>query len=215
MRRIFGGIVMAICASTVHANLITNPSNESLLVEGEIAGWTEVVGANWTQRSANPGAFDGAAYFFAGAAPNGTLRQVVDVSSFAATIDTSAQVFEFSGRVRSFEQSNPDSSRIVVTYLAENESTLATFDSGEITDTTSWQLVTDSRIAPSLTRSIQIDLIAKRNFGTNNDGYFDALSLVAAPVPEPSGYVLMALGLTLVASRARARSSGSAMPRTS
>jgi hypothetical protein len=206
MRRVLGAIVLAVCASTAHANLIANPSNESPLVGGGIAGWTEVVGSNWTQRFSNPDPFDGAAYFFAGAGANGTLRQVVDVSSFATTIDASRQVFEFAGRVRSFNQSNPDSSRIVVTYLAGNASALATFDSGAITDTVSWQLVTDSRVAPNFTRSIQIDLVATRNFGTNNDGYFDALSLVAAPVPEPSGYVLMALGLTLVASRVRARS---------
>ena len=205
MQRILAGIVTAACLSTAHANLIANPSNESALNGDQIPGWTMLVGSNWMQRSANPNAFDGDAYFFAGAGANGTLRQVVDVSSFAATIDASSQNFLFSGYVHSFAQSPADSSRIVLSYLASEASVLATFDSGEIRNTSTWQQVTDNRTAPALTRSIQVDLVAKRYSGTFNDGYFDALSIVAAPVPEPAAYLLMSLGLACVAACVRQR----------
>lgn len=203
MKRALAAIATAICVSTAHANLIANPGNESALVAGEIPGWTEIVGGAWTQRFANPLAYEGEAYFFAGAVANATLRQIVDVSSFAASIDASALQFNFSGRVRSFDQANPDSSRIVLTYLDGDSGVLATFDTGEIKNTAAWQLVEDNRIAPVLTRTIQIDLVSKRYNGSNNDGYFDAMSLVAAPVPEPAAYLLMGLGLALVAARAR------------
>lgn len=209
MQRVLAGIMTAVCVSTAHANLIANPGNESALIAGNIPGWTEVVGDSWARRLSNPTPFEGGAYFFAGAVGNATLRQLVDVSSFSATIDASVQEFDFTARVRSFDQTNPDSSRIVLTYLGADSSVLATFDSGEIRNTIDWQLVEDSRVAPVLTRSIRIDLVAKRYAGDNNDGYFDALSLVAAPVPEPAAYLMMSLGLALLATRARARKAGS------
>lgn len=173
-------------------NLIVNGGNESALVSGEIPGWVEVVGSNWTQRSANPEAFEGQHYFFAGAGAQGTLRQTVDLTSFAGQIDSGGFGFNFSAHVRSFSQANPDSSRIVLSFLDAGLASLGGFDSTEVISPQGWTEVLTLLQAPVGARSLQVDLVATRYAGTNNDGYFDAL--VLTPVPEPATAALGLLG---------------------
>ena len=163
----------------ISQNLIQNPSCEDDLVDGEIPYWTEAVGISWTQRTANPDPYEGIAYFFAGAEANAELSQIVDVSNLAAAIDSGTQQFTFKSYVRSYNQSPADSSKIILEYLDDTQAKMQEFDSGEIKNITSWQLVSDSRFAPMGTRWIRIRLISIRNLGTNNDGYYDALSLYA------------------------------------
>lgn len=176
-------------------NLITNPGNESPLIAGEIPGWTEVIGSNWTQRSTDPSPFEGSFYFFAGAGAFAELAQLVDVSAMTAQIDLGAQVFDFAGRVRSWHQTPADSARIIVEYRNLAGGVLGSFDSGEIINAAAWQLVSDSRLAPSGTRQINVRLLSTRYNGTNNDGYFDALSLSAQTVPEPGTLSLVVVGV--------------------
>ncbi|MCF7996474.1 MAG: hypothetical protein K9L32_07805 [Chromatiaceae bacterium] len=177
------------------ANLIVNPGNEDPLVGGEISGWTEVIGSNWTQRSSNPAPFEGNNYFFAGVGALGELAQSIDVSAYSASIDSGLQNFFFEGYVRSFNQSPTDTTQIIVEFLDISSVALDSFDSGPFSNTSSWHLVADSRFAPALTRSISIRLISDRNSGSNNDGYFDALSLTTSTVPLPSPIALFAVGL--------------------
>ena len=139
-----------------------------------------MLSTSWTKRTTNPDPYEGAAYFFAGATANAELSQTVDVSAFDAVIDSGTQQFTFEGYVCSYKQSPVDSSRIVLEYLDAGQTViLASFDSGEIKNTNSWQLVSDNRFAPVNTRWIRIRLISTRYSGSNNDGYFDALSLYA------------------------------------
>jgi hypothetical protein len=165
-------------------NLIDNPSNEEALVGGEIPGWTEVVGTNWTQRGspAEPAAVDGDYYFFAGVAGTAELAQSIDVSGFATAIDTGQLVFYFQGYVGGHAQH--DTSRILVEYRNAG-GVLDSYDTGDIDPPSySWQLVSDSRTAPIGTRSIMVRLISTRvSTGFNNDGYYDALSLTTVPLP--------------------------------
>ncbi len=177
------------------ANLIINSGNEDPLVGGEIPGWTEVIGNNWTQRSSNPAPFEGNNYFFAGVGALGELAQSIDVSAYSAGIDSGLQNFSFEGYVRSFNQNPVDTTQIIVEFLDISSVALDSFDSGQMSNTSSWDLVSDSRFAPVLTRSINIRLISDRNDGSNNDGYFDALSLTTSTVPIPASIALIALGL--------------------
>lgn len=163
----------------ISKNLIQNPCCEDVLVDGEVPYWTEAVGTSWTQRTANPDPYEGTAYFFAGVVANAELSQMVDVSTFAAAIDSGTQQFTFKGYVRSFNQSPADSSKIILEYLDDIQAEIQEFDSGDIINKTSWQMVSDTRFAPMGTRWIRIRLISTRYSGSNNDGYYDALSLYA------------------------------------
>jgi hypothetical protein len=158
------------------ANLIVNPGNELPLISGDIQGWTEVQGSAWTRSSIVP-AQEGVFHFEAGEVANAELAQSVDVSSFALGIDAGVQRFNFSGYVRSFPQSPLDLARIVVEYRNAGGVVLSTFDSGEVANGDSWQLVSDSRLAPAGTRRINVRLIARRLNGTFNDGFFDNIQL--------------------------------------
>jgi hypothetical protein len=193
---VFLGAAIALCVPVAaHANLIFNPGNELPLVSGEIQGWTEVVGTDWAQRSAAPTPASGSFYFFAGASANGTLRQNVNVSSLATAIDAGLVAFDFSGYVQTFAQAPSDTARIVLRQLAADFSVLSTFDTGELINEGSWRLVANTSNASASTRFVQIDLIARRTNGNNNDGYFDDLGLTArvASVPVPPTYLLLAI----------------------
>lgn len=163
-------------------NLLLNPSGDEPLAGGEVPNWTEAVGSVWTVNggsgSGEPLPFSGPSKFYAGDVANAELRQDVDVSAYATAIDAGSQAFEFRGYVRSFTQSPADLSRIIIEYRdAANTMALSTFDSGEIGITSAWQLVQDTRNAPAGSRWIRVRLIARRVNGTDNNGYFDALSL--------------------------------------
>ncbi|MCK4654909.1 MAG: hypothetical protein KAU01_10745 [Candidatus Cloacimonetes bacterium] len=168
-------------------NLILNPGCEEPLISGEILDWQEIVGSNWTRRGGDPIPYEGGWYFFAGECNYGHLRQDVDVSYYSEAIDNNLQYFYFEGYVRSYNQSPEDDSRIVLEYLNfDTTIVLTTFDSGLYNNTTTWIQVTDNRLAPPDTRYIRINLHSYRNYGTNNDGYFDALLLQAVnpEIPE-------------------------------
>src|SRR5688500_794619 len=84
-------------AQSSGTNLLQNGGNDLPLVGGEIPGWTEVQGAGWTQRSANPPPHSGPNYFFAGTAGVAELLQDVDLTQFSAEIEARAVAFEFRG----------------------------------------------------------------------------------------------------------------------
>jgi hypothetical protein len=197
----------AATAPVLAQNLIANPSNELPLVADNIQGWTEVTGTNWTQRQADPVAQDGNYYFFAGAGSSALLRQAVDVSFLAQAIDTGSIKLQFTGWVQSWHQIPADTSSINISILDASSNKLDSISTGENTNIGTWkQLILDFVPLPGA-RVIQIDLVSVRNSGTNNDGYFDNLSLVASPVPESSSITLSVAGLlAALACRARRKS---------
>lgn len=181
------------------ANLIFNPGNDLALDNGEIAGWEEIVGTNWTTRSTQPNPEDGSAYFFPGAGATAELSQTINVSAYGGAIDLGIQQFDFSGYISSY-RTGGDTSRFIVEYQDASGTVLDSYDSGAIYAPynvgDAWDLLTDSRLAASGTRQIEIHLIADRFTGTNNDGYFDSLELTTFAVPEPSSTALLGLGLS-------------------
>ena len=181
------------------ANLIFNPGNDLALDNGEIAGWEEIVGTNWTTRSTQPNPEDGSAYFFPGAGATVELSQTINVSAYGGAIDLGIQQFDFSGYISSY-RTGGDTSRFIVEYQDASGTVLDSYDSGAIYAPynvgDAWDLLTDSRLAASGTRQIEIHLIADRFTGTNNDGYFDSLELTTFAVPEPSSTALLGLGLS-------------------
>lgn len=208
----FTAATCLLCAPLGAANLIINPGNDLALVGGEIAGWTEESGTTWTQRDENPSAQAGTHYFQAGnnglssSDPDwsGELAQTIDVTSYGSSIDLGTQQFDFTGFVSGYSKdassnSDTDTAQIIVEYRgAGGSSLLGSYDSGAATynyHNDDWVELTDSRFAPVGTREITVRLITVRKDGTNNDGYFDSLSLTTTAVPEPSSTALLGLGL--------------------
>lgn len=207
-RALAAAAITLLAALSANANMILNGSNELALVGTEIPNWTEVAGTNWTQRSATPTAFDGTYYFFAGVGSgvgsSATLRQNVDVSGLASSIDAGLMTFDFTGYVRTAPDLPLDTSRIFLSFLNAGGSVLDTFDSGEIGSSGAWQQVSHSSPAVPLTRTVRVDLISKMYFnGTNNDGYYDALSLTPILIPEPGTAMLTLLAAVAAVSRRR------------
>ncbi len=206
LRILVCAVLVGLFPALAQANLILNPSNEAALVGGEIPDWVERSGSgystNWTQRATNPTALDGTYYFFAGTGTLAELYQDIDVTAYAAGIATGAQLFNFSGFVRGYI-SGDDTSRIIIEYRDSTQTVLEFFDSGELLFRDSWEEVIDARFAPAGTETIRVRLIADRYSGSNNDGYFDNLSLTTnLQVPGPASGALLA-PLVLLAARCR------------
>lgn len=173
--------------------LIRNWSCEEALINSNIPAWDEVVGTVWTRRNTTPpGPVEGSYYFFAGKVANAELKQDVDVSPYRYNIDRGRQYFDFSGYVRSYDQTPTDNSRIVVEYLNGEKMLISTgFDTGNCNNTAQWDRKSHTGLAPVGTRYVRIRLISTRQSSSgNNDGYYDCLSLkpilyttIATPLP--------------------------------
>jgi len=163
-------------------NLILNPGCDDTLIAGEIPHWTEIMGDNWTQRSENPSPFAGSSYFFAGVASVGELGQIIDISSDSAEIDSESKYYYFTGYVRSYSQSPPDESKIIIRFLNSADLLLTESILGPYTQTQEWMRVDSSFIAPAGARKVDLRLHSVRHNGSNNDGYYDELYLSEMPL---------------------------------
>jgi uncharacterized repeat protein (TIGR01451 family) len=160
------------------ANMVVNPGAEAHLVSGQIPGWTQVEGTQWTARLGPPSPYEGNYTFWSNSAQFGELRQDVDVSALAAQIDGGQQGFAFRAHLRSSDEVPPDTARVVVEYRdAGNVVPLQVFDSGELASVLGWQEIADARSAPVGTRWIRIRLLASRYNAGTTDSFFDAVSL--------------------------------------
>jgi Leucine-rich repeat (LRR) protein len=169
-------------------NLLLNGSAEVTPVIGN--GWTQVVG-NTTGVPDKITPFDGNNHFYANQTASSEFYQEVDLTSFASEIDTGLKAFRFSCYFNSFDQTNPDESRAVVEYRDANDVVLDTYDTGYFALVNVWTQFEDTRIAPIGTRSVKIILYQKRNTGTNNDAYIDAIAFEEttpniAIIPDPN-----------------------------
>lgn len=172
---------LASFSSLFTQNLIKNGDCELPTVNAKIPNWIEVQGTEWRPNNTDVTPQNGQFYFYAGGARNAELMQEVDVTDYACPIDAGGQKFEFKGFVRAFPQNPTDQARIVLEYRNANNTVLSTYDSGNQTNTNAWALLSDSRTAPVGTRKIRVRLISTMRGGTDNDGYYDNLSLIPNP----------------------------------
>ncbi len=175
------GLSIALFSTFFSQNLIKNGDCELPTVAGKIPNWIEVQGNEWRPNNTDVTPQNGQFYFYPGSARNAELMHEIDVTDFSCPIDAGLQRFNFTGYVRSFPQNPIDQSRIIVEYRNTNNITLDTYDSGNQTNTTAWLLLSDMRLAPIGTRKIRIRLISTLRAGTDNDGYYDNLSLTPNP----------------------------------
>lgn len=178
-------LLPAAASELVRVQFIANGGCEDALAGGDIPLWTEVTGSNWTQRGANPEPWEGECYFFPGVASTAELRQDVDVSDYALLIDSGSASHRFTGYLRSFAQSPVDQSRVVVEFRSADGVVLNSWDSGLHSNTSIWEQILWEAAAPVGTRTVRVRLLSTRRSGSNNDGYYDGLTLSAlADTPQ-------------------------------
>lgn len=171
-------------AISYSANLITNPSADLPLVSGEIPGWTEFTGTTWTTTSAVTPK-EGTSFFYPGAMPNAELRQNVDLSAYAAAIDNGNATFEFRGFMYSKGgEERFDYGQIMLQYISAVGAALSEEFVLKPQAAAQWLLLAHRGTAPVGARSMRIKLKATQTSDTNNDVYFDALSLKQVVLPS-------------------------------
>lgn len=200
MKNIFIVLVFAFAVLTTgcgnnqppSANLIQNGSAELPKYDSTPGGWINLKG-HWksVEGDSNTHAYAWAQnekyHFFEGQDSLGILQQDIPLDKYADGIDAHEQQFIFSGYVRSFPQDPPDQTTIVLTaFDGSKNKSLYTFSSDTISSVDHWQYVTDTFMAPASARFIQIQLIAHRRNGLDNDGYFDNITLTT----QPTGFML-------------------------
>jgi hypothetical protein len=181
-------IVATACNNKPSANLIFNGSAEIPKYDSIPKGWQNIKG-NWVSAEGDSAhhdyahAQDSSHYFFGGYGLVCILQQDADVSKYAKTIDDKKQKFIVSGFEQTLDQGKiSDQGMLKIECLdASKNKTLYSDSTDTLMSKIKWQAVADTFSAPSNTRFIRVQLIAFRNVGGDNDGYFDNISLTAIP----------------------------------
>jgi len=121
--------------------------------------------------------------FFAGGPERAvaTATQRINVAGSAGEIDAGGVTATLSARIGGYLD-RPDNGRISATFLGANGRALGRLTIGPVTasdrgGTTGLVPVSGSLRVPRQTRSIKVQLIARRVVGFYNDAYFDNISL--------------------------------------
>lgn len=161
-------------------NLLANPDGESGSAGNPPPGWTNDGPGNWETGYWIFGQGGTGQFIAASTGPNNTeyrLIQTVSTAPWASTIDAGAMRFDFSAWVRA-NVPGDDDHRIRVQYLDAKGAVLETWSSNweSIVD---WGSRSDARLAPTSTRSIEVQLGCRKSGGTFCDAYYDSLDLRA------------------------------------
>jgi hypothetical protein len=165
-------------------NLVANPGNEAAPVGTALPGWSPEAGASWLRGSEVPAA-EGNFYFFAGAQqPTATVFQDVDLAPFAPWIDAGGARFHFAAAVRSRNATPYDRSELSIELLDAAGSPLGgVLSSGEVASPIEWRQLAHLVSAPPGARRARLRLRSIWSFGTQNDGWFDAVVLRPVGIP--------------------------------
>ena len=162
----------------------------------DVAGWSDSTGTgtnmtviSYGANSGYPGSSSpgpsprGTSFFSGGTAAVSTLTQTVNLTGFAAGIDSSAGTrYTLSGYLGGYGKQE-DNAKVVVTFRNSSGTTLGTKQLEPVTaanrgNETGLRLRTASDVVPAGARSASVVVTATRAGGTNNDGYSDNVSLV-------------------------------------
>jgi hypothetical protein len=160
----------------------------------------------------SPGPVDrGLNYFYGG--PNNAFSsatQGIDLSSAATQIDAGSVSYNLSGWLGGLTNQYDDAV-LTATFLNASGGVLGTSSIGPVAaeergDTTGLLYEEASGVLPSGTRTVSVELLMTRYYGSDNDGLADNLSFVVTPVPEPASLTILIsalLGLGVVYLRRR------------
>ncbi len=181
-------LIVATACNNKSSNLIINGSAEMPNYDSVPKSWINIQG-NWVSAEGDSihhdyaHAQDSSHYFFGGYGLVCVLQQDADVSKYAKEIDEKKQKFILSGFEQTLDQGKlSDQGMLKIECLdASKNKTLYSDSTDTLMSKTKWQAVADTFSAPTNTRFIRVQLVAFRNVGSDNDGYFDNISLVAMP----------------------------------
>jgi len=177
-------------------NLIVNGNAETGLGSSDgsvvpVDGWTTQGNFTVVQYGASggfldsnsPGPADRGVNFFAGGPANAasSATQRIDLSSYAAAIDTGRQTYTLSGYLGGWS-SQADNATLTIDFKNAANSSLGSATIGPVTnDERGYQTALFSRkingLVPALSRKVDITLEMTRYDGIYNDGYADNLFL--------------------------------------
>lgn len=175
---------------TTYVATLTNPAAES----GSTTGWTVEAGS-FGVRSASPNPYAGSYYFYAGNTTPSVMRQRVDLVALGWTttdLDAETVFATLSVRVAGYDGSQ-DPTQIGLRFLNGSLATIVEDYAEPWTTSQTWDLREYVRHVPVGARYVDILLKGVRSLGSNNDAYFDEVSLsttdtVTAPaLTNPGG----------------------------
>ena len=105
----------------------------------------------------------------------GIANQNIDISTYALQIDSSNYAVEYAGFLRSFATGN-DQPEMYIEFLDAGNALLGTTPS-LLNTIDQWLYQSGNVAVPSGTRTLNVVLKGTRLIGTDNDSYFDALSV--------------------------------------
>jgi len=160
-------------------NLLQNPGCEQ-----GIAFWSDPA-ATWSCQTGpntlgtTPAPRSGGGYFFAGVSSVAELYQDVSLVGYAVGMQ-----FELCGFVAAADQSSTpyDQSQLELQCLDASGAVLATSTSAAVSSVLTWSPLSIGITTVPGSVTLRAVLRSIRSNGTNNDGYFDDLLLVARPV---------------------------------
>lgn len=171
-------------ATCLGPNLVANPGNELPPIGGALPGWSVESGNAWT-RGSGSGLPEGSYFFFAGGqTQDSVLYQDVDLAPFGAWIDGGSARFDLEAFVRVRDAVPYDRAELTIEFRDALGATLGlVWSSGEIASPWEWRRIGRSLEAPAGARAARLRLRSLWTFGTQNDGWFDAVSLRPVGIP--------------------------------
>ena len=161
--------------NNITSNLLLNPDAES-----GIANWTGDIETLTSDECGSVPTYQGTSFFGVGGIcaneqTNGLAFQQIDVSAYATSIDAGIYMVEYSGYLRTWAVNN-DLPEMYVEFLDSGNNVLGT--SPTISNNQpEWLLKSGFVTIPNGTRSLNTYLKGTRLGGSDNDSYFDALSV--------------------------------------
>jgi hypothetical protein len=159
----------------ITANLLLNNDAES-----GITNWTGDIESLTSNECNSVPTYEGSNFFAVGGVcaneqDTGIAFQNIDVSSYASQIDAQTYLVEYSAYMRAFANNN-DLPELYVEFLDENDASIsATVSISNATP--DWTSKSSNALIPVGTRILKITLRGNRLTGSDNDSYYDALSV--------------------------------------